>query len=189
MEAEKKLYDCCLVEEAEQEEDFWDWCLRLKLSLDSVLLGIGDDEPVELLRDKSGKGHKVLAYPLPQFKLELRLNFQKTFEPLCFCPSDEDSNVSGLVSPEVSFLSWFCDVGAGGGGVFGGCGAFGGSCFRGGPPILRLISMGRILPLKKSSSADDESRSKLSRKTQKSKSMLDEEELERTYCSTGTISA
>lgn len=94
------------------------------------------DEPVELLRDKMGKGQRVRAYPLPQ--LLLRLNPQNDFE-LCF------SSVSGTGNLESSAFSW-CACGGGGGGrddaglICGGVAVF-------------LIWVGRILPLEKSSSA------------------------------------
>lgn len=164
----------CLV-----EEDlllFWGMGLNaslllLLLLLYNVLFGIGEEEPVELLRDSSGRGQKVLAYPLPQFKLELRLIFQNTaaFDELpacCFGPAGFVTGAGGII--------------AGGGG--------GGGCVVGAGPILLLISMGRIFPLWKSSSAEEDElscRSKLWRKTQKSKSMLEVLE-DRTYCSTGT---
>lgn len=69
-----------------------------------------DTEPVELLRDKSGKGQRLRAYPLLQFKLVLRLNRQKDLE-FCFSYT---SLIVLLISLELSFFRLFC-VGSGGG--------------------------------------------------------------------------
>lgn len=59
-----------------------------------------ETEPVELLRDRRGKGQRLRAYPLPQFKLVLRLNRQKDLE-LCFSYT---SLIGLLISRGLSFL-------------------------------------------------------------------------------------
>lgn len=54
-------------------------------------------EPVELLLDRRGRGHKLGPYPLPQFKLLLLLNRQNDFEP-CFVKVIRDNVLISLSS-------------------------------------------------------------------------------------------
>ena len=158
-------------EDLVEEECFWEFCLLLLGPSfdDEFLLTLGDVEPVELLLDRSGKGHKLLLYPVPQLLLLLKL--QKDLE-LClsytpsfkYFPSLELSFFKFLL---VESLWWLLTHGGGNGGCgadwpFGIKGAF----------FFLLTSVGRILPSEKNSSAGKDSSSKLS-VTQKSKSLLE----------------